>query len=278
VTGVVRLDRIRLVCREPDRLAAFYVQALGFRDLGGEATARRLQFGDSRLELAESPDGQPYPELVPGWDLRFQHFALAVPDMATAFDRLGRTSGWCAISTDGPQQLPAASGGAVAFKFRDPEGHPLELLHLPMDPLQGVARIDHSAISISETFESLTFYQTLGLRFTGGSMNRGPEQDRLDGVHNAIVEVSALETEARAPPHVELLCYRRGPRQRGPGAGLDDVAATHLIFTVATGEDLNRLAREFSPRVVARPRRGAVLLRDPDGHLLEFEAALSPGG
>ena len=39
--------------------------------------------------------------------------------------------GWTPISTSGPQLLPAASGGVSAFKFRDPEGHPLELIAFP---------------------------------------------------------------------------------------------------------------------------------------------------
>ncbi len=45
--------------------------------------------------------------------------------------RLCSVDGWTAISTDGPQRLPPSSGGVAAFKFRDPDGHPLELLAFP---------------------------------------------------------------------------------------------------------------------------------------------------
>src|SRR5262249_25717905 len=72
------------------------------------------------------------------------------------------------ISVGGPQILPPRNGSVRAFKFRDPDGHPLELLYFP--PGQGrpiwhqQARddtflgIDHSAIGISDTSVSLAFY------------------------------------------------------------------------------------------------------------------------
>ena len=47
------------------------------------------------------------------------------------YARLSAHAGWTTISTDGPQLLPASSGGVTAYKFRDPEGHPLELIAFP---------------------------------------------------------------------------------------------------------------------------------------------------
>jgi catechol 2,3-dioxygenase-like lactoylglutathione lyase family enzyme len=273
VTGLLRLDRIQLICNDLDCLAAFYVQALGFRDRADTVDlsgVRGLQLGETWLDLVQGRDGQPYPREVPGWDLRFQHFALAVPDMTAAVERLGRASGWLPISTGGPQQLPATSGGVAAFKFRDPEGHPLEFLRLPSDPPNTPARIDHSAISVADTGSSLAFYAALGLRRIGGSLNLGPEQDRLDGLSDVTLEVTALATEAQAAPHLELLSYRMASRPPIAPVEPDDIAATRLVFT-ASARDLEQFAQRLAARIVAHAPDGTLLARDPDGHLLAFE-------
>ena len=92
--------------------------------------------------------------------------------MPAAYARLAAQPGWNTISTDGPQVLPASSGGVTAYKFRDPEGHPLELLAFPPDAIParwqkvsatGCLGIDHSAISVVDTDQSIKFYERLGL-------------------------------------------------------------------------------------------------------------------
>ncbi len=67
--------------------------------------------------------------------------------------------------------------------------------------------IDHSAISVADSAASIAFYEGLGLRVAARSLNTGPEQERLDAVKHARVEVTALEPE-QTTPHLELLCYR----------------------------------------------------------------------
>jgi catechol 2,3-dioxygenase-like lactoylglutathione lyase family enzyme len=280
VTAILRLARIRLNCRHARRLAAFYIDALGFDWAGaGRDGTQRLSLGNCRLDLVQTSDGgRLYPADVPGWDLRFQHVALAVADIDAAFERLRGTSGWRPISRGGPQLLPATSGGVTAFKFRDLEGHPLELIRFPSEPPSAPARIDHSAISVSDTPASLAFYQILGLKVSGGSLNFGPEQDRLDGLRNVTVEVTALSAE-QPTPHLELLCYRKGRRDRAHTADLNDVAATRLVFTVAQAGDLSRLATILSERVVVEASdQSRLVVRDPDGHLLQFEVDPSRGG
>jgi catechol 2,3-dioxygenase-like lactoylglutathione lyase family enzyme len=42
--------------------------------------------------------------------------------------------------------------------------------------------IDHSALSVASTSRSLAFYRALSLRVSERSVNRGPAQERLDGV------------------------------------------------------------------------------------------------
>jgi catechol 2,3-dioxygenase-like lactoylglutathione lyase family enzyme len=305
--SVCSLSRIILICRDADRLAEFYAQAFGFAGLNdsvradpdfctliglanGHARMRTLQLGDQRLALAQvTPSGQPYPDAVPGYDPLFQHFAISVSDMATAFDALRTVAGWTAISTNGPQILPASSGGVTAFKFRDPEGHPLELLEFPSGaaPSNRSVRIgnpcwgiDHSAISVADTARSVAFYDRLGLARVGGSLNCGPEQQMLDGIPDAVVEVTALAPPAHQVPHVELLCYRGDFARRNVLANPADAAATQLVFTV-TGEAFEVLVASIRGAItntaLASQGLSRALLRDPDGHLLCLEAPLDGG-
>jgi catechol 2,3-dioxygenase-like lactoylglutathione lyase family enzyme len=190
--------------------------------------------------------------------------------MTAAMERLCQTPGWTAISRRGPQRLPASSGGVTAFKFRDPDGHPLELIRFPDG--DNAPRIDHSAISVADTARSLAFYQALGLAVGTKSINQGPEQDRLDDVRGADVAVTALLPSASTTPHIELLFYR-GDYQRGPVASLGDVAATRLILTMSSAEDLEKI-RAHPPGPLAQLRSRPLqtfMLRDPDGHLLGIE-------
>ena len=124
------------------------------------------------------------------------------------------------ISTEGPETLPASSGGVRAFKFRDPDGHPLELLWLPPgrgrpewheraraapsdEPFLG---IDHSALAVSSTRRSLAFYRSLGLHIADRSVNGGPAQSRLDGVAAARVRVTGLRPASNRRPGPGTAC------------------------------------------------------------------------
>jgi len=256
---------VRLNARRPDALADFFVAALGFERGRGEAVG--LTLGASRLRIVGC-EGQPYPAVVPGWSPLFQHFAITTTDMAGAVARLGRVGGWTPISRGGPQKLPASSGGVIAFKFRDPEGHPLELIAFPEAPAGAPPRIDHSAISVADTAASIAFYQSLGLTLGSRSLNRGPEQDRLDGLDAVVVEVTALELPGGGA-HVELLCYRGDyPRAAMPAAP-DDVAATRLAWPAPA--DLDGLAGTLAAHIVSYDRAGGTLLiRDPDSHLVQL--------
>ena len=257
---VLRLDRVALNVADLPAAIAFYEKAFGFSAsaiapgdaalLGVQAVRRAtLRRGAQCLELTEcSPPGAPYPEASASNDLWFQHCALVTDDIATAYARLC-TVAFAPISADGPQALP---GGIVAFKFRDPDGHPLELIQFPAGDPATAGGIDHSAISVSDVARSVAFYASaLGLVERARQVNTGPAQDALDGLHGVTVDVVALAAEVAAP-HVELLCYR-APRGRVAAAGhLSDIAASRLVFTGDT---------------VIRP----CVLRDPDGHVLVVE-------
>ncbi len=253
----LRIARIVLNTRDAQALARFFVDALGFE---GDGLTVSLGGVPVDLRAVDAPI-----ERAPGWSPRFQHFAIVVPDIADAMRRLATSSGWTPISTDGPQRLPANTGGVTAFKFRDADGHPLELLALP-DPI--AARIDHSAISVADVARSVAFYETLGLYVTGRSLNVGIEQQRLDAIDDAEVDVVALTPSGAAKPHLELLGYR-GARDRSEGpAAIDDVVATRLVLAFPHDDARQSVIAQHADRIVKHC--GSVLLSDPDGHLLEL--------
>jgi catechol 2,3-dioxygenase-like lactoylglutathione lyase family enzyme len=254
--GIKRVARFGLTTSDAERLSLFYQQAVGFRQLAagrrsgpdferlteleGGADSITLGLGDEFVELLQfDRPGRPYPDVAASSDLCFQHFAIVVTDIKLAYQRLSSVGGWTAISTDGPQTLPASSGGVTAFKFRDPDGHPMELLAFPdgKSPEHWKARskgdlflgIDHSGISVSNSERSIAFYEALGLRVAARSLNTGSEQERLDAVSGAQVEVTALELP-QTTPHVELLCYRSVPRSENVVFCSNDVTATRLVF------------------------------------------------
>jgi catechol 2,3-dioxygenase-like lactoylglutathione lyase family enzyme len=299
VTPVARLTRIILNAADPDKLARFFEGALGFERMrerhaqknkfapaDGLPGARTftLALGGCRLDLVKVR-GRPYPDVVPGWSPLFQHCAIVTTDFDAAMARLRRRTDWRAISTSGPEVLPERSGGVTAFKFRDPEGHPLELLSFPSgtgpkiwryggggDPCLG---IDHSAISVADTRRSVTFYAALGLTAAAHSLNIGPEQERLDDVSGAAVEVTGLTVPAGTKPHLELLCYRGGFPRSEQIPDLDDVAATRLVFAVTSMAALQVFSATHAGFImvpgVEWPGGLSWLLRDPDGHILQLD-------
>ena len=304
----LRIDALSMPTANLDRAVAFYTRALGFtaaatRTLGGEgfarttglrgATARAatLTLGRQHIELVEfGPPGAPYPPGSASPDLWFQHVAIVVADMGAAWAQLERAAGWTPISDAGPQRLPASSGGVEAVKFRDPDGHPVELLAFPPDATPAKWReeaaasspflgIDHSAIAVADTARSEEFYAgLLGLAVAERSTNRGVEQERLDGTFNSLVEVTPLRPADRDGPHLELLCNRVPSTGRPIPADTraHDIAATRLLLEVDDLAALVDVAMEkrvrfVTPGIVAgADDRPVALLRDPDGHLLQL--------
>ena len=259
-----RLLRFGLNVGDLDRAQEFYVRALGFAPVGEagdpalarllgvrRARTRTLRYGEQRVELTLcDPPGAAYPDGSTTSDTWFQHFALATPDIAAAVERLRRHR-YTAITQDGPQRLPAASGGAIAYKFRDPDGHPLELIQFAA----AATGIDHSAISVADAARSRAFYEQLGLSRASDQVNTGPEQDRLDGLRGVEVDVVAMRPSDQATPHLELLGYR-APRGRAMQVGVSDIAATRLVLESDTTD------------------ADAAVVFDPDRHAL----LVVPGG
>ena len=259
-----RIADLDLNTADVEAAADFYVEALGFVRAG---PGGRLTLGNQAITLTARPAGEPYPRPRAANDLWFQHFAIVVADMDRAFARLaayrGRLGGAEAISLGGPQRLPASTGGVIAYKFRDPEGHPLELSQLPGDaawaetatrgPSTLFLGIDHTALAISDLDASLAFYRDLGFREGPRFLNQGPEQDRLDGLRDAVVDIATLFAPGGGP-HIELLRYRSPPP--GPPAALE---ASAIAATIT--------------RLEGAGASEPVTLLDPDGHRLVVGAA-----
>lgn len=256
-----RVDRIeRLILNTADLRAAcaFYVEALGFSrcDEADGAGAATLELGAQRIEFRQVGE-RAYPQPWSANDPWFQHFAVVVADMDAAYSRV-EASGGRPISRRGPRRLPASTGGVTAYKFRDPEGHPLELSWLPnaaawtaaaaADPGAVFLGIDHTALAVADLETSVAFYRNLGLSEGERFLNRGPEQDDLDGLSGVVLDIATLYP-AGGGPHIELLHYR-SPR---PGAA-EALGPLSLASTTT----------QFAAPAVVAP----VDLLDPDRHRL----------
>lgn len=290
-TRVSQLQCMRLCSAQARPLADFYETALGFRRVAverlpgawtqehlaarGRVLQITLELGGQQVMLLQFIDhpGRAYPPDTAASDYVFQHFAIVVVDMAAAMARLSHTPGWTPITTDGPQKLPASSGGVTAFKFRDPEGHPLELLAFPADAMPArwqhvrsngpFLGIDHSAISVADSARSVAFYESLGLTVSNRSINDDPAQARLDHLDDPVVDVIAMRAD-QAAPHLELLCYRNSGKDDSLHLQVNDVAATCLVFESAEQSE--------HPGTGRMPVRNLV---DPDGHHLSIVPPVS---
>ena len=147
------------------------------------------------MELSAcDPPGTSYPANRHSNDIWFQHCALATNDIAAAYEQLQQVC-FTPISRNGRELLP---GGIVAFKFRDPDGHPLELIQFPKPDHRNWGGIDHSAISIADPVRSVAFCTSrLGLAVQARQVNTGPSQDALDDLNRVTVERSASRRRSR---------------------------------------------------------------------------------
>ena len=145
------------------------------------------------------------------------------------------------ITQGEPQQLPRSDGSVLAFKFRDPDLHPLELLQFPPGRTPAAWRgrrklegqiglgIDHSAISVADADASADFYRSLGLSAGDPTLNQGPAQQRLDGLPDVEVMVVPMNPP-EGTPHLELLGYRTPKGERRPrAAGQRRCGDTHRL-------------------------------------------------
>src|SRR5256712_3055111 len=176
-------------------------------------------------------------------------------------------------ASSGPQRLPdwnKNAGGIQAFYFRDPDGHYLEILQFPKgkgDPKWQRSEgrlflgIDHTAIVVKDTEESLKFYRdALGFKVVGESENYDTEQEHLNNVFGARLRITAIRPHAG--PGIEFLEYLspRDGRPMPPDETGSDLMhwQTHLITPDTSTAANLLLARKFalvSPGVITLPEK-----------------------
>jgi len=306
---VTAVESVGMTVSDMDRAVAFYTDVLSFTKLSDVEVAGgdyerlegvfglrmrivRLKLGDEVLELTQylAPEGRPIPSDVRSNDRAFQHVAIIVSDMGRAYQWLRDHR--VRYASSGPQRLPdwnPNAGGIEAFYFKDPDGHTLEILHFPKEKgkakwhVAGTDRlflgIDHTAIVIGDTDQSLRFYRdTLGLTVAGNSENYGVEQEHLNNVFGARLRITSLH--AAEGPSIEFLEYLtpRDGRPASPDTHANDIIhwQTRLVTRDAGVAEKRLFAgyRLVSPGTVMLPDdqlgfHAGLLVRDPDGHSME---------
>lgn len=242
--AVSKVESVGFTVSDMDKAIDFYTKVLSFEKvsetetfgtefehLSGVFGARvrivRLKLGDEILELTEylTGGGRPIPVDSRSNDKWFQHIAIIVSDMDQAFEVLRKNK--VHFASTAPQILPKTipnAAGIKAFYFKDFDNHVLEILQFPPD--KGAAKwhetaklgklflgIDHTAIVVGDSEESLKFYgDSLGLTIAGTSENFGTEQEHLNNVFGAKLHITGLRTkeEGIAVEFLEYLAPRDG--------------------------------------------------------------------
>ena len=208
--AVVAVESVGMTVSDMDRAINFYSMVLSFQKVsdvevlgteyeqlqglfGVRLRIVKMQLGNEVIELTEylTPKGRPIPVDSRSNDRWFQHIAIAVSNMDKAYQHLRQHK--VQHASTAPQRIPdwnKAAAGIRAFYFKDPDGHNLEIIYFPSgkgDPKwqepanQLFLGIDHTAIVVSSTENSLEFYRDLlGLKLAGESMNYGTEQEHLN--------------------------------------------------------------------------------------------------
>jgi catechol 2,3-dioxygenase-like lactoylglutathione lyase family enzyme len=307
---VKSVETVGMTVSDMDRSVEFFSKVLSFEQVsdvevhgaeyeklqgvfGARTRVVRMKLGGEVIELTEylAPEGRPIPSDSRSNDHGFQHIAVVVGDMDKAYQQLRAHK--VRHASTGPQTIPAsnkAAAGIRAFYFKDPDGHNLEIIYFP--PGKGDPRwqqkkdklflgIDHTAIVVSSTQNSLKFYQDLlGLKLAGESLNQGTEQEHLNNVAGARLRISGLR--AQNGPGIEFLEYLR-PRDGRPtpkDTRANDLWHWQTTLSATSVEAAARKlnggrARMISAGVAAIADKNfaftkGFLARDPDGHGLQF--------
>jgi len=308
---VMGLDAVSITVSDMDRAVDFYSRVLTFQKISDVEVAGddyehlegvfgvrmrvvRMQLGEEFIDLVEyiAPKGRPIPVDSRSNDRWFQHIAIIVSDMDQAYRLLRQNK--VEHASSGPQRLPdwnKNAGGISAFYFKDPDGHPVEILHFPPDKgspkwHQGGDKlflgIDHTAIVVWSTDASLKFYRDLlNMRVAGESENYGTEQEHLNNVFGARLRITALR--ASKGPGIELLEYL-APRDGRPfpvDEHANDLVHRQTVLVTADAAGAAQKLRDagaifVSSGVILNQNREtgftkAFVVRDPDGHAIEIE-------
>lgn len=312
---VKAVDSIGFTVSDIDRSVDFFSRVLSFekisdRELSGDDFEHlqglfglrmrmvRLRLGDEFIELTEylTPRGRPIQIDSRSNDQWFQHIAIITSDMDKAYQWLRKNK--VEYASTGPQRLPdwnKNAGGIKAFYFKDPDGHTLEILQFPegkgaekwhrlakTDASSLFLGIDHTAIVVTDTDESLKFYRDiLGLQVAGESENYGIEQERLNNVFGAHLRITTLRA-ALPGPGIEFLEYLfpRTGRKTQVEARANDISHWQTKLYV---EEISGIYSQMIKGRFALLSSGLInlsdapigfkrtfIVRDPDFHAVQF--------
>jgi hypothetical protein len=202
---VQRVKMIGFTAVDIDREANVFVKVVqfekvsDFRVVGSEydkmegvfnASMRivHLKLGEQIVELTQyvsPPNGRPIPVPSCSNDAWFKHMAIVVNDMDAA-DRILQENKVQQISADAIT-IPESNDGAAgikAIKFRDPEGHDLELIYFPAGKgasswqAPGTNKLflglSHTAMTVDSRDKEVAFYRDI-VGMSAGS-NSTPER------------------------------------------------------------------------------------------------------
>ncbi len=309
--AVDAVDSVSITVADMDRALDFYTKVLPFEkvsevEVAGEEYEHlfgvfglririvRLKLGEEYIELIDYlvPEGKPVPQDSRSNDHWFQHIAIIVSDMDRAYQWLRQNK--VQHASTGPQLLPEwnkNAAGISAFYFKDPDGHALEILHFPLDkgnpkwhhPTDKLfLGIDHTAIVISDTENSLKFYRDqLGFKVAGESENYGTEQEHLNNVFGARLHITSIT--CGKGPNIEFLEYL-SPRNGRPlyeNAQSNDLVTWQTRLVTEEADTLYKTLLQAKYLLISsgiiqipgQPQLGfkdGFLIRDPDGHILQI--------
>lgn len=297
-----RIARVSRTVSDLGRAVAFHTDALDFRVVDESNHRDRswgqlmgvpelhshsftLRLGEDELELvAFDPPGAPCPRPNDTGHICRQRIAIAVSDMDAAFNRLCGYS-FTAITEAGPQILPALYGGRRAYKFRDPDGHALELIEFVDAGSEKTWRrqaglflgIDHTAIDVADVKRSIDFYtRILGMTMTSSPHMPGAAREYVEPEHQKLASVIDVHCACCTHPYLELISYPL-PADNGSAlsAHVNDICADRMIVEVDDLPSLVDALRAAHIDVVSlgpspTGAHAAVIARDPSGHLLQL--------
>ncbi len=284
-TKVLDFQKVKEETQSGEEVAKLY----GLPEKTASVQVVTLQLGSEKIQLLDF-DGEPSRPVAADTrsnDLWFQHLAIVVSDIDAAYQKLLENK-VVHVSTS-PQTLPdylPNAAGIKAFYFRDPEGHNLELIWFPAgkgnprwqpstvgrEPSTVFLGIDHTAIGIADTDTSMAFYRdALGLVHGGHSENYGTEQEHLNQVFGARLDINGLHADAGFG--VEFLRYIAPPGGRSFPADSRPTDLWHYQTELEV-DDLPKMLeklekqgfRKISSGVAQIGNAEMFLLRDPDGH------------
>jgi len=307
---VSRIETVGFTVSDMDKAVDFYTHVLPFEKIsdieifgsefehlsgvfGSRVRIVDLKLGSEKIELTEylTQEGRPIPADSRSNDRWFQHIAIIVSDMDKAYAQLRQNK--VRHASTGPQTLPSyitPAAGIKAFYFKDLDSHVIEILQFPegkgLPKWHDLAKtgklflgIDHTAIVVRDSDESLSFYRdTLGLAVAGTSDNYGPEQEHLNNVFGAKLHITGLRTKLDGIA-VEFLEYV-APRDGKPFPA--DTRSSDLWHweTSFRSQKIDQIFTSFKPDFISSgivqfegKQLGferAAMIRDPSGHAVRL--------